>query len=1118
MKNNTRRVFLRNTSLAATGVLLVSPLGATNKKNRNTAALGCAPMSFKSLTGTIASVKSGNWSDAATWGGKVPGNKDVVDISAGHTITYDVAQTAIAGVQIAASASLVFDPSKNTVLESSGNIINEGLLKMNPSSQSIKHTLRFTSVVENNFVGGGMDVLTTDVGLWVMNNGQLDLQGAQKTSWTRALDTLLGGTSKINLLSAPQGWAAGDQLITTPTAAPNTPAFVSAFDDNQITSVSGGSVSLNTPLAYTHPKVNGQWTAEVINVTRNVSIEGTPLGRSHIFIRSGKPQTLKYIQLRFMGPRKDINGDRITELIKGRYALHFHHSMDGSRGSIIEGCVIRDTGNHSYVPHVSHGIVFKNNVAYNVTETPFWWDETDASHDIIWDGNIVALSKFVSHSISVLTAFDPGQFPPTLSSSGFLMGKGDDNVCINNVAVGCTGDPGAGAAYNWEANSEGVWKFENNVAHNNDNGLRVWQVTPRHHVIRGYTAYNNGTGIFHGAYANSYKYADSYLYANAFEIKAGSIDTNRVRIENTIIDGAGLIDHCIRNLESPLAGAVATLVLNCTLKGSKKEAIMNENIIGASGPLVKGLDVILGSVTGGFAISAGVSTGEFIRIQNLVGQALKMTLQGQTNIAPFAPMLWGNGNGLLAEYFNKADFTNLVATRTDYNVSFQTWSDGVHYKITGQNYSIRWSGQIQAQYTENHTFKVSSGGGFKLWIDKKLVLEAAENYPNDYYTKPIALEAGKKYDIKLEYSNTDSRTGVELMWQTPSLPLEYVPQSQLYAGVVTTPAPPPTPVNQAPVANAGADLVVTLPIPNGVVLNGTATDADGSVKSQKWTKVSGPSSVTFSDDKAISPTVTNLEEGVYVFRLTVTDNKDVTGTDDIQVTVNPAKKGNKTFPTANAGPDQTITLPVSSVILSGAGSDPDGNAVTYKWTKVSGSSATLINDTAASASVSNLKAGDYVFRLTVTDVKGTSTSDDVDITVKAPSTQNNGDGNNNGNNGNNNNGGNGNSEGGSQNNNGGNNDSTKSGDGKKATNPEIDFQLDAYPNPSPSQFTLKVRSDSNKDITINVYNRWGKLEDSFSRVANNSTITIGSKYKKGIYYAHMEQGGQMKILRLVKLL
>ena len=1108
MKNNTRRVFLRNTSLAATGALLVSPLGATNKKYR-TAALGCAPMSFKSLTGTIASAKSGKWSDAATWGGRVPGNKDVVDISAGHVITYDMTQTAIAGLQIAPSASLVFDPLKSTVLESSGNIVNEGLLKMIPGSQSIKHTVRFISVVENNFVGGGMDVLTTDVGLWVMNNGQLDLQGVQKTSWTKALDTLLGGTSKISLVTAPQGWATGDQVITTPTASPNTPSFVSAFDDNLIASVSGASISLNTPLAYTHPKVNGQWTAEVINITRNVSIEGTPLGRSHIFIRSGKPQTLKYVQLRFMGPRKDINGDRITELVKGRYALHFHHSMDGSRGSIIEGCSIRDTGNHAYVPHVSHGIIFKNNVAYNVTETPFWWDETDASHDIVWDGNIVALSKFVSHSISVLTAFDPGQFPPSLSSSGFLMGKGDDNVCVNNVAVGCTGDPGAGGAYNWEANSEGIWKFENNVAHNNDNGLRVWQVTPRHHVIRGFTAYNNGIGIFHGAYANSYKYADSYLYANAFQIKAGSIDTNRVRVENTIIDGGGIVDHCIQNLHSPLAGAVATLILNCTLRGSRKEAIMNENLLDSTGPLVKGMDVVLSSVTGGFAIASGVAPTEYIRIQNLDGQTLKMTTRGQTNISPFAPVMWGNGNGLLAEYFNKADFTNLVASRTDYNVSFPTWSDGVHYKITSQNYSIRWSGQVQAQFTEDHIFKFASGGAFKLWIDQKLVLEASENYPEDYFTKPIALEAGKKYDIKLEYSNTDNMSGAELMWQSPSLPLEYVPQCQLFAGVVTTPPPPATPVtNQPPVANAGADLVVTLPIANGVVLNGTATDADGSIKSQKWTRVSGPSAVNFNDDTATSPTVTNLVQGVYIFRLTVTDDKDVTGTDDVQVTVNPAKIGSKTFPIANAGADQTITLPASSAILSGAGSDPDGNAVTYKWSKVSGASATLTNDTAASASVSNLKAGDYVFRLTVTDVKGTSTSDEVEITVKGPSSQNNSEGNNNGNNNNGNN----------NVNNGGNGEGNGNNSNNGIRQAEIDFQIEAYPNPSPSLFTLKVRSDSNQDITINVYNRWGKLVDSFSHVANNSTITIGSDYKKGIYYAHMQQGGQMKILRLLKLL
>ena len=52
-------------------------------------------------------------------------------------------------------------------------------------------------------------------------------------------------------------------------------------------------------------------------------------------------------------------------------------------------------------------------------------------------------------------------------------------------------------------------------------------------------------------------------------------------------------------------------------------------------------------------------------------------------------------------------------------------------------------------------------------------------------------------------------------------------------------------------------------------------------------------------------TLTNLVQGTYVFRLTVTDNSGATATDDVTVTVNAAANQP---PTANAGNNITLTL------------------------------------------------------------------------------------------------------------------------------------------------------------------------------------------------------------------
>lgn len=95
-----------------------------------------------------------------------------------------------------------------------------------------------------------------------------------------------------------------------------------------------------------------------------------------------------------------------------------------------------------------------------------------------------------------------------------------------------------------------------------------------------------------------------------------------------------------------------------------------------------------------------------------------------------------------------------------------------------------------------------------------------------------------------------------------------------------------TPINQAPVVNAGPDLAVTLP--NTASLNGSVTD-DGlpnppGATSLTWSIVSGPGTVAFSNPNSLSTSASFSAAGIYTVRLSAYDGA-LTSTDDAIVTV-----------------------------------------------------------------------------------------------------------------------------------------------------------------------------------------------------------------------------------------
>jgi Tol biopolymer transport system component len=94
-------------------------------------------------------------------------------------------------------------------------------------------------------------------------------------------------------------------------------------------------------------------------------------------------------------------------------------------------------------------------------------------------------------------------------------------------------------------------------------------------------------------------------------------------------------------------------------------------------------------------------------------------------------------------------------------------------------------------------------------------------------------------------------------------------------------------INHPPVANAGADQIIVLPADSIIIDASGSKDSDNNISTYLWTKISGPSSYTFNNANSERTAVTNLTEGVYLFKLKVTDAAGSSNNDTMKVTVMP---------------------------------------------------------------------------------------------------------------------------------------------------------------------------------------------------------------------------------------
>jgi RHS repeat-associated protein len=136
--------------------------------------------------------------------------------------------------------------------------------------------------------------------------------------------------------------------------------------------------------------------------------------------------------------------------------------------------------------------------------------------------------------------------------------------------------------------------------------------------------------------------------------------------------------------------------------------------------------------------------------------------------------------GLLGEYFNNRDFTGLALSRRDATVNF-SWpgAQTPDAAVQDDTFSVRWTGKVEAEFTEDYTFYVESDEAVKLFVNGQLLADDANDHTLRETSGTIHLEAGKKYDIKIEYSENTGDAAVKLSWSSQSRSKQVIPASKL---------------------------------------------------------------------------------------------------------------------------------------------------------------------------------------------------------------------------------------------------------------------------------------------------------------------------------------------------
>ncbi len=187
-------------------------------------------------------------------------------------------------------------------------------------------------------------------------------------------------------------------------------------------------------------------------------------------------------------------------------------------------------------------------------------------------------------------------------------------------------------------------------------------------------------------------------------------------------------------------------------------------------------------------ISRGSTKGTSVTIGNQETKNLTESLVGYWNMddtwsgnTGFLPAVTGGSAGLTGDYYDGINFDTYVNSYTDSTVDFDPADTtlGTNRANGDNTFSVQWTGEVKASFSETYTFYVTSDDGARLSVNNSQLINAWIDQGPTENSGTIALTANTWYPISLNFYENGGGSAIQLSYSSASEAKKIIPSTNL---------------------------------------------------------------------------------------------------------------------------------------------------------------------------------------------------------------------------------------------------------------------------------------------------------------------------------------------------